>query len=114
MSPHPVPAAGDTAGEAAVRAPVARYRSSAVALEEHVGLYHEQRGELVLLNETAAAVWECCDGRTDVATIVAELADRYSAPAQIIGEEVRSTLGKLAELGLVDDGPASPRGSASG
>jgi hypothetical protein len=50
-------------------------------------------------------VWNLCDGSTTVAAMIRELAERYPDQASVIGDDVRETLRKLAELGLVDPGP---------
>jgi pyrroloquinoline quinone biosynthesis protein D len=44
---------------------------------------------------TAAAVLQLCDGERDLAAIVAELARRYSAPADVIEKDVVAMLSNL-------------------
>jgi hypothetical protein len=75
-----------------------------VELDDNVALYDEVGQLLIMLNSSAAAVWECCDGTTTVDDMALELAEAYRADAstaQAIGEDVRLTVSKLAELGLV-------------
>jgi hypothetical protein len=60
---------------------------------------------MILLNSSAGAVWNLCDGSTTVAAMIRDLAETYPDQASVIGEDVRETLRKLAELGLVDQGP---------
>jgi pyrroloquinoline quinone biosynthesis protein D len=44
---------------------------------------------------TAAAVLQLCDGERDIAAIVADLASRYNAPADVIEKDVVAMLGDL-------------------
>jgi coenzyme PQQ biosynthesis protein PqqD len=44
---------------------------------------------------TAAAVLQLCDGTRDLASIVGELAARYSAPPAVIEKDVVAMLGDL-------------------
>ncbi len=63
----------------------------------------EVRGRWTLLaperifevDATAAAVLELCDGKRDLAGIVAELARRYNAPTGVIEKDVVAMLGDL-------------------
>ncbi len=73
-------------------------------LDDNVALYDDVGQLLIMLNSSAAAVWECCDGTTTVDDMVHELVAAHRAEgssAEAIGEDVRRTLSKLAELGLV-------------
>jgi coenzyme PQQ biosynthesis protein PqqD len=47
------------------------------------------------IDDTAAAVLGLCDGKRDLAAIVAELAQRYSAPPQVIEKDVVAMLADL-------------------
>lgn len=86
--------------------PLALRRDGAVELDGTLGFYVEDEGALVMLNPTAAAIWASCDGRTGFDALVAELAEAHGVPGAAIRADVRRTLGRLAELGLV--GPAPP------
>ena len=86
--------------------PARRPGASAVALDDNVAVYDDVGQLLILLNTSAAAVWEHCDGATTLDDIVAAFTARYPDQAADIGEDVRQTVGKLAELGLVVDAPA--------
>ena len=95
--------------------PLRRAGASAVPLDDNLALYDEVGQLLILLNTSAAAVWERCDGATTLNDVVRALAEAYDADTALIGEDVRQTLRKLAELGLVVDaaaGPAGAQGSA--
>ncbi len=47
------------------------------------------------IDATAATVLQLCDGERDLAAIVAELAQRYHAPAAVIEKDVVAMLGDL-------------------
>ncbi len=47
------------------------------------------------INSTAATVLELCNGERDLATIVAELAERYTSPAAVIEKDVVAMLADL-------------------
>ncbi len=88
--------------------PLRRHGTAAVELDDNVALYDELAQLLILLNSSAAAVWERCDGATTLNAMVRELAAAHPADADVIEEDVRQTAGKLAELGLlVDAAPAA-------
>lgn len=84
--------------------PVRRAGASAVELDDNLALYDDVGQLMILLNSSAGAVWNLCDGSTTVAAMVRELTEAYPDEAAVIGEDVRGTLRKLAELGLVEQG----------
>ena len=47
------------------------------------------------IDATAATVLELCDGKRDLEAIVAELAQRYTAPAAVIEKDVVAMLADL-------------------
>ncbi len=90
-----------------VARPTRRAGASTVELDDNVAVYDDVGQLLILLNTSAAAVWEHCDGTTTVDDMVRALAAAHPDDAADIGEDVRQTVHKLVELGLVvDGGPA--------
>lgn len=83
--------------------PMARADLSAVPLDDNVAIYDEVGRTLVMLNSSAAAVLERCDGATPFADMVAELAQEHGEDASGISEDVWRTVRKLASMGLVQD-----------
>lgn len=83
--------------------PRRRAGASEVVLDDNLALYDDVGQLLILLNPSAAAVWAHCDGVTTVDDMVRALVAAHPADAAVIGDDVRQTLRKLAELGLVDD-----------
>jgi hypothetical protein len=93
--------------------PTRRAGASAVELDDNVAVYDDVGQLLILLNTSAAAVWERCDGRTTVDDMVRALAVAHGAHAEDVAEDVRLTVAKLAELGLVAEaGPGTGDSSA--
>jgi hypothetical protein len=83
--------------------PRARPDLSTVQLDDNVAIYDEVGQVLVLLNTTAAAVLERCDGNTSFQAIVDELADYYDMEREVLREDAWNTLRKFASMQLVTD-----------
>ena len=93
--------------------PTRRAGVSAVELDDNVAVYDDVGQLLILLNTSAAAVWERCDGRTTIDDMVRALAEEHGAHVEDIAEDVRRTVVKLSELGLVAGaGPGAGSSSA--
>lgn len=87
--------------------PARRAGASAVDLDENVAVYDDVGQLLILLNSSAGSVWKLCDGSTTVDEIVESLGEAYPDSAGVIGDDVRETLRKLAEMGLVAEAAPS-------
>ncbi len=85
--------------------PLRRAGAAAVPLDDNVALYDDVGQMLILLNPSAAAVWDCCDGSTSVEQMVSRLTEAYPDEADVIGQDVLETVRKLRDLGLIGDGP---------
>ena len=78
-----------------------RQGATAVELDDNVALYDDVGQLLIMLNSSAALIWECCDGAMTVDDMVRQLTVTHAADAAEIAGDVRRTVAKLAELGLV-------------
>ena len=67
-------------------------------------LYERDTDSLHVLNESAHAIWELCDGETTPEEMAAAIAEVTGIGLDQAGSDVEEALGKLRELGLVDDG----------
>jgi hypothetical protein len=69
---------------------------------EEVAVFNPDTETLTLMNPSAFAIWELCDG----ATTPAEMADAVAELASVAGEQARAdvekALDELGELGLVE------------
>jgi hypothetical protein len=95
--------APEEAWPSATSLPLARPDISFVPVEGNVAIYDEVGHVLLMLNATAAAVLEMCDGVTPFNAMVSELAEGHAADADAIRDEVWHTVRKLASIGLVAD-----------
>lgn len=96
MGPDSGPLEGDSH-------PARREGAAGVELDDNVALYDDAGQLLIMLNSSAAVIWEYCDGTTTVDDMVRELTEAHPDDAAVIGEDVRQTVRKLLELGLVVD-----------
>ena len=88
--------------------PRRRAGATGVELDDNLAVYDQVGEILILLNPGAAAVWSRCDGATSVAALVADLESTHdNEPDGAIAEDVRRTVRKLADLGLVEDASAT-------
>jgi hypothetical protein len=57
---------------------------------------------------SGAQIWACVDGDRTESEIVADLAQAFEVPVEIVAPDVREFIARLAELGLVlSDAPRS-------
>lgn len=87
--------------------PVARRAKLLVReLAEEVVVYDEEGHRAHCLNQTAAIVWQNCDGKTTVSGIAERVGERLSAP--VSDEVVWLALDQLAEFDLLARGAERP------
>ena len=101
MSPDPHAAAPQWPHDDST--PASRSDLSKVPLDENVAIYDEVGHLLIMLNSSASAVLDFCDGATTFEQIVAELSTDHTGDVDVIRDDVWQTLRKLASLGLVTD-----------
>lgn len=87
--------------------PVAVDGVEIAVFEGEAVLFDETSSMLHRLGAIAGAVWLCCDGDTDVATIIEELAGTFDLEPGEVTPVVYETLERFAEEGLLD-GHAAP------
>ena len=84
--------------------------SSVPRLPRGVRLHHDETRQqwllmgperLFKLDPIALAILRRCDGGTDLAAIVADLAREFDAEAETVDKDVRTFLGDLAARGMV-------------
>jgi Coenzyme PQQ synthesis protein D (PqqD) len=75
-----------------------------VRLERRAGkpvLSDPARSRTLVLNESALALWELCDGETTLDEMTAAICEASAIPAGQADADVRSTLEKLDSAGLL-------------
>ena len=65
-------------------------------------LVDPQNGSLHLLNETALAIWELCDGTTSTAEMVEAIVTLFNMHVDVVEEDVKRILGEFEHAGLVE------------
>jgi hypothetical protein len=83
---------------------VPAHRESDLRLEEdgQLAVYDPEAG-LVVLNASAAAIWDLCDGSTSLGAVVEHLRRRFSTIDDELISDVWATYRHLARLGLIED-----------
>jgi hypothetical protein len=82
-------------------------------LDDSVCLYRVDIDEVLVLNESAGAVWRLADGDLTLDEIVERLAGEYDVPGDGMHADVVRVLDDLTERGYLVDG-AADRGGDGG
>jgi pyrroloquinoline quinone biosynthesis protein D len=61
-----------------------------------------RQSQLHVLNPTAAAVWEMCDGKHTAEQIAGLIAKHFALPVEEVRQDVARVLGEFREKGLVE------------
>lgn len=72
-----------------------------VDVDGRLSLFVPSSEQIVLLNESASAVWALCDGSRTEGAIVSTLAQRCGKAPDEIRDEVRQALVRLANVGAL-------------
>lgn len=70
-------------------------------IDDELLLYHPTRTRAVYLNESAALVWQLCDGKRSVAEITELLQENYP-DSETIDADVAQTLQQLSDNGAIE------------
>jgi len=73
-------------------------------LDGELVLFHPARNKIIHANQTAALIWQLCDGERTVPQIVELLAEAYPESRQQIEEEVPQTIRDLRGKGALESG----------
>ena len=65
-------------------------------------LNDRRNGRAHVINESAAQIWELCDGQHTLDQIVSAFAAVYGLPAADVQADVQYILAKFHELGVLD------------
>jgi len=64
-------------------------------------LENTEKNTRILLNATGIAVWELCNGERSVGDISSELAEHFSAPVEVIAQDVKTVVRSLSADGVL-------------
>jgi hypothetical protein len=65
-------------------------------------LHDRRNGRAHVINESAAQIWDLCDGQNTLDQIVAAFATTYQLPAPDVREDVHYILTRFHELRLLE------------
>ena len=71
-------------------------------IDNELLLFHPAQRKIMYCNETAALIWQLCDGQSTSQEIVALLAAAYPEAADTIADDVQATLQQFAQHGAVE------------
>ena len=76
--------------------------------EDDVALLSTEGDRIVVLNDTALALWELCDGRTTVGEILSAIDELFAVDPEQAAWEVTEALEEFHRLGVIHwgDSPA--------
>jgi transcriptional regulator len=90
-------------GSSANRAPVHNEDVIWRRIEDNVVLIEKDGRSMHVLNKTAARIWELCDGENGVDEIADELYERFDPAGIDITADVRDTILRMADMGLLKE-----------
>lgn len=73
-------------------------------VEEELLLFDPRTGEASLLNGTAAAIFDLCDGLTPLAAMAEEILGVLSADPETVRADVQRIVEELTGMGLIEEG----------
>ena len=76
-------------------------------LDNEILLYHPGLTKAIHLNETAALVWELCDGQRSVAEIGTLLGDAFPDQTDEVRSDVAAVVDRLSTEGALQLSPAT-------
>lgn len=68
---------------------------------EENAVYNPATGSVFLLNETALAIWDLCDGETSPEEMVTAVVELTGMHPDVVTEDVDRILGEFEEAGLL-------------
>ena len=83
------------------RLPVRRSEIRLTDEESRSVLIDTDSGATHVLNPTARAIWELCDGNTTLDELVDAICQVFSVPHSVAERDVAEALARLEEVGLV-------------
>ena len=86
-------------------------------LEGDLAVYDPHAQEMLVLNQSAQAIWSCCDGTGTVAEIVADIVAVYGADPETVRSQVNELVADWSRRELLERperGPAPKRSAVPG
>ena len=71
-------------------------------VDDEILIYDPKNGEVFLLNATAAAIIELCDGHTPIPSIVQEIVKALAADPETVQKDVNKILLDMKQKGILE------------
>lgn len=69
--------------------------------EGEIAVYDREGGRVHLMNDSALAIWDLCDGETTAEEMVAAICELFRMHPDVVTEDVTRTLQEFDQAGLV-------------
>jgi PqqD family protein of HPr-rel-A system len=70
--------------------------------KDEIAVYNPGTGDVYLLNETALAIWDLCDGQTKPEEMMTAIVDVTSLPPEVVAEDVERILLEFDSAELIE------------
>ena len=70
--------------------------------KDEIAVYNPGTGDVYLLNETALAIWDLCDGETKPEEMMTAICEVTSLPPEVVAEDVERILLEFDHAELID------------
>jgi PqqD family protein of HPr-rel-A system len=70
--------------------------------KDEIAVYNPGTGDVYLLNETALAIWDLCDGETKPEEMMNAICDITSLPPEVVAEDVERILLEFDTAELIE------------
>jgi PqqD family protein of HPr-rel-A system len=70
--------------------------------KDEIAVYNPGTGDVHLLNETALAIWDLCDGETKPEEMMTAICEVTSLPPEVVAEDVERILLEFDHAELID------------
>jgi hypothetical protein len=84
------------------RSPTPNKEVSLQRVGQEAILHDRRNGRAHVINESAAQIWELCDGQNTLDQIVSAFAAAYALPVADVQADVQYILAKFHELGVLE------------
>jgi hypothetical protein len=71
-------------------------------MDDELLLFHPAQTKILYCNESASLIWQLCDGTHSAPEIAAILADAYPDAADVIANDVDTTLKQFLDHGAIE------------
>ena len=84
--------------------PIAKVDIEKSQMGDETLLYNSDNDKVTVLNKTAAAVWQLCDGKHTISQITKKISESFNPPDDCdVSGDVEATIQKLKQDGILKD-----------